>query len=300
MKPNFRNDLTWIGLGGIVLLGLIALGRVGAFAPLAILRALLGLIYVLIVPGYTMQAALFAHRDDLDGPERFALSFGLSICLIAPLALALDNLPWGIRLWPIALSEALVIALFALLAWRRRQRIPEETRYQPELRPLWRQPYRQELKLRIVDWWGAQDRTRRTLYRVLGAALAVAALCFLAIVALPHPGDRFTEFYILGYGGLAEDYPREGWVGRPLTVTMGITNLEARASEYRVEVRNGETAIGEAGPIHLKRGATDEREIAFTPTEPGDDVQVQFLLYRDGETQPYRSLRLWLKVRETK
>jgi len=297
MKLDTRDDLTWIALGGLALLALIALAEWWLPLPLAILRAALGLLYVLLAPGYVMQAALFARRDELDGPERFALSLGLSICAIAPLALILHYLPWGIRLWPIVFSEALLIAGFALLAWRRRRRIPPEERYQFSLPSRLRRPHWPALRQDLRGWWAAQDRVHRLLYRVLAGALAVAALCFLAIVALPHPGDRFTEFYILGAEGLAEDYPREGVVGQPLTVTMGIINRESRAAEYRVEVRDGQAAIGGAGPIRLARGAADERAITFTPAEAGDDVQVRFLLYRDGGEQPYRALRLWLKVR---
>lgn len=38
--------------------------------------------------------------------------------------------------------------------------------------------------------------------------------------------------------------------------------------------------------------------VTFTPVDIGDDVKVTFLLYRDGGAEPYRSLRLWLKVKE--
>jgi len=38
-------------------------------------RVLLGLLLVLFLPGYSLVAALFPRRDDLDGIERIALRF---------------------------------------------------------------------------------------------------------------------------------------------------------------------------------------------------------------------------------
>src|SRR5512147_965433 len=46
-----------------------------------IIRSALGLGVVLFVPGYALIAALFPGKKDIDGIERTALSFGLSIAV---------------------------------------------------------------------------------------------------------------------------------------------------------------------------------------------------------------------------
>jgi len=43
------------------------------------IRIILGLPLVLFLPGYSLIATLFSRKDDLDGIERIALSFGLSM-----------------------------------------------------------------------------------------------------------------------------------------------------------------------------------------------------------------------------
>lgn len=288
MTRTIKNEFILITLLGLILVALIAAGVQGLPAPLPMLRLLLGLAFVLFVPGYTLQAALFPRVEDLDGPERLALSFGLSIAVIPPIALVLDRLPWGIRLWPIVVSLALFILACSAVVWYRRSHLPDEERFVLTV------------EADVKGWWAAQDRTSRILYGVLALALTTAFLSALAIVVLPKPGERFTEFYILGPEGLAENYPREAIVGQPISVTVGITNREGMPAEYRVEVMNGEHLVGQAGPVQLEAGVTDEQPVTFMPTEVGDDVKVMFLLYRDGGQEPYRSLRLWLKVKASK
>jgi uncharacterized membrane protein len=283
---SIKNEFIYLFWIGLVLLALIAAGAQGLPAPLPLLRLLLGLGYVLLVPGYALQAALFPRADDLDGPERLALSFGLSVAVVPPLALVLDALPWGIRLWPIVIIEALFTLACSVVALYRRQRLAEEER--PVLAV--------EFDPRV--WWAEQDRTQRLLWGGLALALCMAAVAATAIIVSPKPGEKLTEFYILGPEGLAQDYPREVFAGQTVTVTMGIANHEAVPAEYRMEIRDGTGLISQAGPIRLEAGQTDERTVSFAPVELGDDVKVEFLLYRDGGADPYRSLRLWIKVKE--
>jgi len=288
-----RNEFVVFALLGLLLLGLIALGVEGLPAPLPMLRLFLGLFFVLFVPGYALQAALFpsgsaraeASRGGLDGPERLALSLGLSVAVIPPLALVLDRLPWGIRLWPIVVGETIVIVTCSAVALWRRRRLPPSERFVLQI---------------DVDprgWWTAQDRMNRVLYGILAVALLGAFFSAAAIILLPKPGDSFTEFYVLGPEGLAESYPREAAPGQPLTVTAGIANREGVAAEYRIEVRAGEFTIGQAGPLRLEDDEVWEGPIHYALTEPSDDQEVHFLLFRDRGGEPYRSLRLWVNIK---
>ena len=83
-------------------------------------RVLLGLLLVLFLPGYSLIAALFPRRDDLDGIERIALSFGLSIAVVPLIGLGLNYTQYGIRLVPVLLGLSLFTILLALVAYIRR------------------------------------------------------------------------------------------------------------------------------------------------------------------------------------
>ena len=101
---------------------------------IAVVRIPLGLLMVLFVPGYSLIAALFPKRTDLDGIERLALSFGLSIAVVPLIGLGLNYTPWGIRLTPVVISLAIFAILMALAARLRRQSLPEEERFSVEFR----------------------------------------------------------------------------------------------------------------------------------------------------------------------
>src|SRR3989304_3999913 len=85
------------------------------------LRIVLGVPFVLLLPGYCLVAALYPRRDDLQLPERLALSCGLSIAAVVLIGLASNYSPWGIRLEPLLVSVALFIVLAAAAAALRRR-----------------------------------------------------------------------------------------------------------------------------------------------------------------------------------
>ena len=93
------------------------------------IRIILGLPLVLFLPGYSLIATLFPRKDDLDGIERIALSFGLSITITPLLGLALNYTPFGIRLSPVLIVLSVFTISFALGAYARRSMITDEDRF---------------------------------------------------------------------------------------------------------------------------------------------------------------------------
>ena len=86
--------------------------------------------------------------------------------------------------------------------------------------------------------------------------------------------------------------------GEPVSVTAGIANREGVGAEYRIEVRTEDQLIGAAGPFALEDGEVWEGPVEYALPAAGDDQQVHFTLYRDGDPEPYRTLRLWVNVVE--
>jgi len=83
--------------------------------PLVYARYILGSIFVLWLPGYTLIKALFPQKE-LDNIERAALSMGMSLAIAPIVGLLLNYTPWGIRQTPIIISLLALTFTFATAA----------------------------------------------------------------------------------------------------------------------------------------------------------------------------------------
>jgi hypothetical protein len=84
--------------------------------PIVYIRYVLGSIFVLWLPGFTLIKALFPSKKEMDSIERSALSIGLSLAIVPIVGLLLNYTPWGIRLMPITLSLLALTITFATTA----------------------------------------------------------------------------------------------------------------------------------------------------------------------------------------
>ncbi len=253
------------------------------------LRIVLGLAFVLFFPGYSLLAALYPRKSNLNGIERLALSFGLSIAIVPLIGLILNYTAWGIRLSTILSSILVFILSMVAVAWYRRQKLPHEERFQPKL------------CLRFFPWlhqWTTQGRWDKVITAMLILAIVGAVGTSAYVIAMPKVGEKFTEFYIAQPGPRKEDPPRMVTLGEEAKVPLGIVNYEGKTMEYIVEIVSDGQKIGEIGPIALEYEEKWEQEVSFVLTEPGESQKVEFLLYTGAGTEPYRKLRLWIGVEE--
>ncbi|MHC1624630.1 MAG: DUF1616 domain-containing protein, partial [Methermicoccaceae archaeon] len=203
------------------------------------IRILLGIMFVLFFPGYSLVAALFPRDDDLDGIERFALSIGLSVAVVPLLGLLLNYAPWGIRLNPILFALSTFTILCILIAVYKRALLPEEERFSVS--------FKQLLLLLKEGWnelWHNQTGRGRILSLILIASMVLAVATMVYVVSVPKQGERFTEFYILGPEGKAADYPTSFQLGEEKKVIVGVANHEGMKMNYILKVElEGSTLI---------------------------------------------------------
>jgi len=156
------------------------------------IRIILGLPLLLFLPGYSFIAALFPIKNDLDGIERFALSFGLSIAVVSLQGLALNYTQFGIRLAPVLILLSAFTISLSFVAWVRRLRLPAEERF--------RVPFERLLKINL-----GQNALDKGLSIVLIASIIGSSATLIYAVVTPKTGERFTEFYLLDPNGIASD-----------------------------------------------------------------------------------------------
>ena len=192
------------------------------------LRILFGIPMILFIPGYALIAALFPGARDIDGIERTALSFGLSIALVPLTGLVLNYTPWGIRLDPVIISLSLLTIGLCLTAQYRRARLLPEERFVLPLDTI-RQSLAREFFPRETSL------LERTLSLILLIAIVAAVVTTIYVIVVPKEGEKFTEFFILGEKGKAADYPSRLFVGDNSSLFIGIGNHEYRNLTYTVE-----------------------------------------------------------------
>jgi uncharacterized membrane protein len=259
------------------------------------MRTILGLPMVLFLPGYALIAALFPKKDDLDGIERVALSFGLSIAVVPLIGLGLNYTPWGIRLLPILVSLSFFTIAMCVVAVYRRRVLPEGEEFSVPFSASY-------LSLREELSKKPDNRLDRILSIILVLSIIASIVTLAYVVVTPKEGEKFTEFYILGMDGMADGYPTNFTLGQSGTVIVGVVNHEYEVTDYSMELllENVSSSVDhEKLYLSLGHNETWEKEVSFTPELIGEDMKLQFLLYKDGNmTVPYRDLHLWIDVME--
>ena len=264
-----------------------ALGTVPVVLALSSLdapRVVVGLPFVLFLPGYSLLAALYPRRNELEGLERLALSFGMSIAVVPLIGVALNYSPWGVRLEPILAFVALFIVLAAAVAAFRRGMLPAE------------EAFGLARNVRLLPRWPRARLANGLL--ALALVAFVAGLGMVAHFATTSRGssEGFTEFYLLGPGGRAEGYPGLVKAGEHVTAVLGLVNHEQQDTAYRIAVSLDGDSADEIDGLVLAEGERWEKTVALLPAHAGDSQKAEFLLYKDGGSEPYRSLHLWLNV----
>jgi uncharacterized membrane protein len=134
-----------------------------------------------------------------------------------------------------------------------------------------------------------------TLTAVLSILLGLAILGTILIVVFPHPGEPFTELYLLGPEGKASNYPTNLTVGQTGNVTVGVVNQENTNADYTLVVTLANKTINTTS-FSLANNQTWQNSVLFTPTQRGMGQKMEFDLYKAGTPNVYRSVYLYLTV----
>ncbi|MCZ7396197.1 MAG: DUF1616 domain-containing protein [Candidatus Methanoperedens sp.] len=251
-------------------------------------RTILGIPMVLFLPGYALIAALFPRKSDLDGIERLALSFGLSIAIVPLIGLGLNFTPFGIRLIPILFCISLFTFLMCFISYYRRSKLPEKERFEVPF------PYiYSSLKEEVLN---SKSRVDKILTIILIFSICISIIALIYVIASPKQGEKFTEFYILGDNGKAENYPTQQVVGVNSSIIIGITNHEYGQINYTLNISLENDTLRTVR-VKLAHNSTWEERVSFTPERTGDNLKLEFLLFKENNfTAPYRNLHLWVNV----
>jgi uncharacterized membrane protein len=257
-------------------------------------------------------SALFVKNEKIDHIQRAALSGVMSIAIVALIGFGLNYTAEGIRLEPVLYSITGFIFVTSVIALIRTGRKLKTNKFA------------REYNLSFLSW---ESNRFSKLFSIILIIAIFAALGMLGyVVVKPKIVAGFTEFYILGINGKAQDYPIEFTMnnGKVTTVlysdgtldstsgfgvvTLGIVNHEQQTVVYYVKmtidgepanIYFGGTATNILGPLVLRQGDKLENTIGIVPQHVGENQEIKLLLFKGTEITPENSLQLEFNAQQT-
>jgi len=271
-----------------------------------LLHAVVGVPLLLFLPGYVVVAAAFPESADaatsdqpfdpspadpaatVDGVERAALAFGMSVALLPVVALAIALSPFSLSRSPIVAAFVGLICVGAVVAALRRARLAPDRRYRvPVAR--W-----------VADLRGGLFGTDRWYGGLVNAVLIVSVLVATATMgyalAMPQDGESYSSLALLTENDSgdveAAGYPTNFTAGESAELVVSVENNEGTETNYTVVAvvqRVDPTAEGvrvleqrELDRIDatVAPGETWQRTHEVAPELVGEDLRLQYYLYR--------------------
>lgn len=269
----------------IIVSSIVGLLAMSLIVPWNIPRAILGIPFVLFLPGYAFLSAIFPGKGKLDLLERLIISAGFSLVIVSLLAFVINYTPWGLRLVPLFIGYSLFTMGSSITSYHIRKRMAEQERFEIEI------PLR-------VPMWKTARRVEKVISLVLICSIVIAIGSIGFAIINPKLGEKFTELYVLGKDDKASNYPVTIRLGEPATVKVGVVNQEQRSIPYRLEITIGGTPTFTKNPISLEGGQRWEEPVPLDPVKLGKQQKVEINIYRPEDTRPYQYLILWVDVIE--
>ncbi len=249
------------------------------------IRIILGLPFLLFIPGYMLSFALFSLRKTktrIDTVERLALSIALSLAIVPIIGLVLNYTPEGLQLEPILISLQMFIIGIGSIALYRWHLTPPKERIITTLNV-------------SLPKLGKNLDTVLIIIVVMSLISAPASLIY--VILSPRTEETFTEFYILGPDGTAESFQRDLALGENTSVIIGIANHEHTTINYTIEIWlidqsivfnettfEDETVYNHMWHIHKLNVVLDHTQTGIEkPWEPQWEHNFTFNIDRKGE-----------------
>lgn len=289
------------------------------------IRAIFGLPLLLFLPGYAILTVLFprcssphsgqwgpqssSSTRSIDSVERAALSFGISLALMPPIALGLwtmNDHGFGVTVLLGVLTS--VILLGMIYGTHQRLQLPRRQRYRV---PIGR--WTDELLVGVVSG----ETTTTVLNIALAISIVLAAGGLGYVVLVPNQSAAYTGVSLLTHdasgGPSAANYSTDIEAGNETDMTLALENHERRPISYTVvveiqRIRSGNqsqrTDTSELTRLRttVPAGETDYVNHTISLTMTGENLRLRYLIYKgEAAAKPtasnaYRRLFLWVDV----
>lgn len=194
------------------------------------LKSILGLPFLLFIPGYLLLFILFPTKKTdkgIDFIQRIALSFGLSLAIVALIGIALYYTNGRIQ------SESAFISIFifeislGLISIYRWYKTTPNERLILSINLSF---------LKFKKKFKSKTKLDKILLITLIILIILTTTLFIFVLTTAKPNEKFTGFNILGSDKSTTNYPYNINTGENKTIIIGITNHEYQTINYTIEV----------------------------------------------------------------
>lgn len=188
------------------------------------LKIIIGLLFLLFIPGYLVLFAIFPTKKTdkgIDFTERIALSFGISLVIVALTGIALYYTTDKIQSESALLSIFIInitIGVISIYRWFKTK--PDE---------------RLVLSIDLASY-KLKDKLDKVLISILIILILVTSTLFIFVITNPRFDEKFTSFNILDSDRMTTNYPHNILAGENATIIIGVTNHEYQTINYTIEI----------------------------------------------------------------
>jgi len=222
-------------------------------------------VFLILALGYTTLLAWGNHLT-LRGGVRVLMTVMLGITLVVVSGFILNFTSWGLetRAWVFLLSA--IILFNSGLAMLRKQAVPTD------------------VAPTSIQTWKLDLRLGQVALLALAAIITAASLFIARNGAVSQPRPGYSQLWMVDDG-----------TANTSQAVLGVKNEEQQPTSYHLVVMQGTTVIQDFPAFSLAPDQTWQGKVNLTGITPTTDP-VEAVLYRgDDQTEPYRSVNLWLQ-----
>ena len=240
---------------------------------------------ILFLPGYSLTTIFFPRNNDLKIMKRLVLSFLLSIAITLCFSVILYIITSETILTSILIFNSIFVLFIQPASFLRRKQVSEKFNF----------GLIEFLKSSKLSFNAKSQRDKINSGILVIFILLIISMAAYMILS-PKNDEQSTEFYILGSGGNAYNYPTNLTVNQTGNLYVGIINNEGSTITYAMEVKLDNNTLSTQNTT-LKKNEKIEIPYSFKVNDSGQNHKLEFLLYKlPNDKNIYRYLSLQTNV----
>jgi len=245
-------------------------------------RIILGLIFLGLFPGDALLSILFPRRNSIILLERFVFMIIISISVITLIGFILNYTTWGIRVESLLWVTEIIIVIFYSISFFQRRNI-----YKNEEELITKVEISNENNITV-------NNRHINMFSLIISIIGIIALILL--LGLSGPQEKYTEFFILDSNNHLGIENNNYLLNETLPLNFVVINHEGKTENYHLLLIASNGSISRIASFQVMDQKQWNQIYILNLYKLGEKQIYKFILYREGDLEPYRSLQIVISV----